>query len=98
MVDPANCYILQIWQGILQDKNSLENSFWTAITSLLISVQIVSGLHWICFFSTLAHTFIRMSGAVVLASKYMSSTLDALRHSVISAGFVQLMVRDVRVR
>ena len=36
------------------------------------------------FLSTLAHTFLRISGVAILASKYKSSTLDTLRHPVIS--------------
>ena len=51
MVDPlisfAPRYIVQLWPGILQDVQSLETSFGTEIASLLISVQLVSGIHCI---------------------------------------------------
>ena len=39
--------IVQLWPGILQDVQSLESSFGTEGASLLISVQIVSGIHWL---------------------------------------------------
>ena len=35
------------------------------------------------FFSTIAHTFILMSGGAIPASRYSSSTLVGLRHPVI---------------
>ena len=51
VVDPSISYDfrsnVQPWPGILQDVQRLENSFATTSASLLISVQIVSGLHWL---------------------------------------------------
>ena len=53
-----------------------------------------------CFFySTLAHTFLRMSGGAIPGSKYRSSNLNAFRHSVICLhDLISSGSRRVRVR